>query len=253
MLRSSSRLTVIAALALACLATAPGPSGADPTVSTETTASVEKYLGTWNYDQPDHVTRANIASMDLYVYRPDIPQIGTITFTRGAGDEVIGHTDQGCTWHFRPAGDALEMSSTTQYCFNHVIGSGYNIDRWRVIVEDGVERETLHANSYLGPGPSDSIWSTAAAPMPPRAPTPRGVSAAPGPSIAHPSPPTPPPTPTSFPCRSRPPPCPGRSPSPPRRAAPSPRIPPTAAAGCSRPTGIPPSCPPPPRPAARPR
>ncbi|WP_157110860.1 hypothetical protein [Nocardia anaemiae] len=152
MSRSSSRLTVIAALALAGLVTAPVPAGADSTASSETTGFVEKYLGTWNYDQPDHVTRTNIATMDLFGYRPDIPQIGTITFTRGADGEVLGHTDQGCTWHFRPAGDALEMTSTTQYCFNNVIGSGYNIDRWRVTVDHGVERETLHANSYLGPG-----------------------------------------------------------------------------------------------------
>ncbi|WP_433683562.1 hypothetical protein [Nocardia sp. CA-119907] len=152
MLRSSSRLTAIAALALAGLATVPAPAGADSTASAETTGSVEKYLGTWNYDQPDHVTSTNIATMDLFGYRPDIPQIGTITFTRGAESEVLGHTDQGCTWHFRPVGDALEMTSTTQYCFNQVIGSGYNIDRWRVTVDDGIERETLHANSYLGPG-----------------------------------------------------------------------------------------------------
>ncbi len=152
MFRSSKRLTAIAALTLAGLASAPAPADAGPGVSADATGSVEKYLGTWNYDQPDRVGRINVATMDLFGYRPDIPQIGTITFTRGSGDEVLGHTDQGCTWHFRPAGDALEMTSTTQYCFNHVIGSGYNIDRWRVTVHGDVERETLHANSYLGPG-----------------------------------------------------------------------------------------------------
>ncbi|MFF3572167.1 hypothetical protein ACFYXQ_30740 [Nocardia jiangxiensis] len=152
MFGNSKRLTAIAALTLAGLATAPAPADAVPGASAEMTGSVEKYLGTWNYDQPDHSERINIATMDLSGYRPDIPQIGTVTFTRGEDNEVLGHTDQGCTWHFRPVGDALEMMSTTQYCFNNVIGSGYNIDRWRVTVHGDVERETLHANSYLGPG-----------------------------------------------------------------------------------------------------
>ncbi|WP_157117558.1 hypothetical protein [Nocardia vaccinii] len=151
MSRSWSRLTATAALALT-LVTTPVPADAHSTASAQTTGSIENYLGTWNYDQPDRAGRTNIATMDLFGYRPDIPQIGTVTFTRGADREVLGHTDQGCTWHFRPVQDALELTSATQYCFNHVIGSGYNIDRWRVTVHGDVERETLHANSYLGPG-----------------------------------------------------------------------------------------------------
>ncbi|MFE9328606.1 hypothetical protein ACIHDR_47440 [Nocardia sp. NPDC052278] len=150
MFRNSSRLTAAAALALACLA-APAYVHADSATSGETPEASEKYLGTWNYDQPDHLTKTNIATIDLFGYQPDIPQIGTVTFTRGADGEILGHTDQGCTWHFRDVGDALELTSTTQYCFNHVIRSGYNIYRWRVTVHDGFEQETLRANSYLGP------------------------------------------------------------------------------------------------------
>ena len=146
MSHSSTRWTAIAALSIAV---ACGPAATPALAQHAAASAADQYLGTWNYDQPDAASMTNIATMDLFGYRPDIPQIGTVTFSRAADGEVLGHTDQGCTWHFTPVPGALEMTSTNQYCFNHVIGSGYNIDRWRVTVHDGVEHETLHANSYL--------------------------------------------------------------------------------------------------------
>ncbi|MBB5914280.1 hypothetical protein BJY24_003147 [Nocardia transvalensis] len=110
---------------------------------------VAPYLGTWNYDRPDPATMTDMATLDLPGYTATFPQIGTVDFRRGENGEVIGYTDQGCTWRFRVEADALEMTSTDQYCFNRNIGAGYNVDRWRIRIDGDHEWESLHANSYL--------------------------------------------------------------------------------------------------------
>jgi hypothetical protein len=138
MTHSTRTLPVLALLAAAVLAT-PGPASADPAAP---------YLGVWNYDQPDRTTMTNIATLDLGGFPAAFPQIGTVVFSPGDNGEILGHTDQGCTWRFRVDGAALELAATDQHCFNHIIDSEYNIDRWRVELDGDHEREILHANSY---------------------------------------------------------------------------------------------------------
>ncbi|MQY30085.1 hypothetical protein [Nocardia aurantia] len=139
-IRSIVRLAVAAvALALA----APGAATADPDPAAP-------YLGVWNYDQPDRATMTDIATLDLGGFPATFPQIGTVVFSHGDNGEILGHTDQGCTWRFRIDGAAMELATTDQHCFNHIIDSEYNIDRWRVETDGDHERETMHANSYQG-------------------------------------------------------------------------------------------------------
>ncbi|WP_147471639.1 hypothetical protein [Nocardia stercoris] len=128
------------ALVAAGLGITPATGAAAPADDTA------RYLGTWNYDLPAGAT--GTADLSIGPIMLHFPQIGTVTFSPGADGVILGHTDQGCTWRFRNVGDALELASTDQYCFNSYIGSGYNIDRWRVQVDRDTERETLHANSY---------------------------------------------------------------------------------------------------------
>src|SRR5262249_31542863 len=56
---------------------------------------------------------------------------------------VNGHTDQGCTWNFDVKPASLELSSTTQQCFNQNIGSSYNVTKWSVTVEGKKEHEKI--------------------------------------------------------------------------------------------------------------
>ncbi|MFE9320021.1 hypothetical protein ACIHDR_04045 [Nocardia sp. NPDC052278] len=112
---------------------------------------VDQYLGTWNYVQPDFSTGTNIAVMQLPGLEYKIPQIGTVVFEREPGG-VVGRTDQGCTWHFTPKADGLDLSSKDQYCFNKVIGSGYNIDTWHVSARGKQEEEVVHATSDFNGG-----------------------------------------------------------------------------------------------------
>ncbi|WP_229719238.1 hypothetical protein [Nocardia jinanensis] len=128
------------AASTASVITEPGVASAVPS------DVADRYLGTWNYDQPAGDT--NVAMINLFGLPVRIPQIGNITFERDGGG-VIGRTDQGCTWRFTVLPDRLELASRDQYCFNKVIGSGYNIDTWRVTVDgNGHMQETLHATSY---------------------------------------------------------------------------------------------------------
>ncbi|MBU3060700.1 hypothetical protein KO481_04080 [Nocardia sp. NEAU-G5] len=126
-----------------------GLLGGSAGVATAAPDDAAPYLGTWNYDQPDAATMTDVATMNLLGYTAQFPQIGTVTFSRGANGEVLGHTDQGCTWRFRVEPGALELASADQHCFNRIINSEYNIDRWRVQIDGNREREVLHANSYL--------------------------------------------------------------------------------------------------------
>lgn len=150
------RLRTIVLLVLALLLAVPAG-----TATASVRPDVGKYLGTWNYDQPDAATMRNIASVDC---PPDgngcpssqlplplnIPQIGNIVFT-AEGDAVVGRTDQGCTWRFAATRASLELESA-QYCFNHNIGSGYTLTQWSVTVTGRHERETIVGISHQPDG-----------------------------------------------------------------------------------------------------
>ncbi|MVU75959.1 hypothetical protein GPX89_01725 [Nocardia sp. ET3-3] len=142
----------IAAVALFGLVLAWGA----PVSSADPGDGANPYLGVWNYDQPDRADGTDIAAIGQFGINPlTFPQVGTVEFARGADGEITGHTDQGCTWHFRVNGDALDLTSTDQYCFNNVIASGYNITYWHVTLHDGHEQEVIRANSYLPYGTFD--------------------------------------------------------------------------------------------------
>ncbi|MGW4123799.1 hypothetical protein [Nocardia sp. NPDC004711] len=127
-----------------------------PAAHADRAADADRYLGVWNYDQPNRADAADIASVGQFgLELLTFPQVGTVEFARSADGDITGHTDQGCTWHFRVNGDALDLTSTDQYCFNSVIGSGYNIYYWHVTVRDGREQEVIRANSYLPYGTFD--------------------------------------------------------------------------------------------------
>lgn len=135
--------------------------GAPAATARPVAGDADRFLGVWNYDQPERADGTNIAVVGLLGVNPlSFPQIGTVTFSRGPGDEVIGRTDQGCTWHFAPSGDGLDLTSTDQYCFNNVIQSGYNIYYWHVTVQGDREREQLRANSYQSFGTVDFTLGT---------------------------------------------------------------------------------------------
>ncbi|WP_019932454.1 hypothetical protein [Nocardia sp. BMG111209] len=139
--RTRTRSLSLLALLTAALTPCAAPASADPAAP---------FLGVWNYDQPDRSTMTNIATLDLGGFPATFPQIGTVVFSHGDNGEILGHTDQGCTWRFRVEGTALELATPDQHCFNHIIDSEYNIDRWRVDTDGDQERETMHANSYQG-------------------------------------------------------------------------------------------------------
>ncbi|MFI6774016.1 hypothetical protein [Nocardia sp. NPDC050412] len=139
-------LAAMAAAVGTALALSPGAATADAD-----NHDVDQYLGTWNYDQPDFSSGTNIAVMQLPASEYKIPQIGTVVFEREPGG-VVGRSDQGCTWHFALGSDGLDLTSKDQYCFNKVIGSGYNVDTWHVTVRGSRERETVHATSDFNGG-----------------------------------------------------------------------------------------------------
>jgi hypothetical protein len=139
----------------ACVAV--GIQSAGPAQATAATErGGEKYLGTWNYDQPDRASMRNIAVISCppastsCVAGPaiQIPQIGTVVFSRNAAGGIVGHTDQGCTWTFAVRPDSLELDPPSQYCFNQVISSAYTITQWTVTVYGHHERETVVATSH---------------------------------------------------------------------------------------------------------
>jgi hypothetical protein len=123
----------------------------------------QKYLGTWNYDQPDPATMRNIAVLScppdedgcasgLLPLPLNIPQIGNIVFSAAADGRVVGRTDQGCSWTFRVATDSLELLPPAQSCFNRNIGSAYTLTRWSVTVVGNHERETIIGISHQPTG-----------------------------------------------------------------------------------------------------
>jgi hypothetical protein len=168
-----ARLLATAAVGVACLAglapLAPlAPlavaSDAQPAQATPAVAA-HGYLGVWNYDQPDFATMTNIAVVSCPAVTAscagtpelELPQIGYVVFAAGPHGTVTGRTDQGCTWRFARHRGGLELSPAVQYCFNHVVGSGYTITRWSVTFSGNQESETLIATSHLPNGNYDFV------------------------------------------------------------------------------------------------
>lgn len=133
------------------------PSGAT-TASADTRTSAAKYYGMWNYDQPDAATLNNVAVLACSdgsgQCDPDLPlplrlpQVGWVVFSPGPKGTVNGHTDQGCTWNFTVHSTGLELSSTTQQCFNPAVGSVGNLTKWSVQVRGDRETEQIKATSH---------------------------------------------------------------------------------------------------------
>lgn len=128
------------------------------TRAAEPAPSVQKYLGYWNYDQPNLTTLNNVdvlacpdggGQCDTLLPLPlKVPQVGWVLFSEGLNGTINGHTDQGCTWNFRVTTTGLELSSTTQECFNPNIGSAGNIIKWSVTVDGDKEQEEIVAISH---------------------------------------------------------------------------------------------------------
>jgi hypothetical protein len=145
---------LLAPAALLAVAVPVGVSMASPPAP-----SRDKYLGRWNYDQPDTATGNNVAVLACpdgsaaCSHNPDlplplsIPQVGWIEFSTGPDGTLYGHTDQGCTWNFSVAPGGLELSSQTQLCFNATIGQYYSIKQWSVQVEGNAEHEQIVSQS----------------------------------------------------------------------------------------------------------
>ncbi|MEC3916229.1 hypothetical protein [Nocardia sp. CDC160] len=152
-----SRIAGICVAVAASFATAlVPPLGSGPASAENTDAA--KYFGTWNYDLPDNATLNNIdvlacpdgtGACDRDLPLPlRVPQVGWVTFAPGPNGTVDGHTDQGCTWNFAVHADGLELSSTTQECFNKNIGSAGNLTKWSVRVDGTKETESIVAISH---------------------------------------------------------------------------------------------------------
>lgn len=134
-----------AALAAAALAATLLPGQAHAQSAHQAADGIGKYLGTWNYDQPDRATMTNIA-----VLHPGAllsPQEGYIVFTPHGDDAVVGRTDVGCTWTFAPGQDGLHLDPATQTCHNPTLDVWYTISSWTVTVAGRHEKETIKATS----------------------------------------------------------------------------------------------------------
>jgi hypothetical protein len=156
----------LAAIVVSVLASWAAASSAQPAradAAPVTGAAIAHDLGMWNYDQPDRQNMTNIAVITCPAGEAScggtppivIPQIGYVVFSAGLGGTVIGHTDQGCMWRFAAHHGGLELSPAPQYCFNHVIGSGYTITRWSVTFSGRHETEFITAISHLPYGDFD--------------------------------------------------------------------------------------------------
>lgn len=151
-------LLALAALIVSCTATPARPATALDSASASSHADAEKYYGIWNYDQPDDSTGNNIdvlacpdggGQCDPALPLPlRVPQIGWVVFSPGPNGTVNGHTDQGCTWNFTVHPTGLELSSTTQQCFNPSVGSTGNLTKWSVQVDGAKETESIVAISH---------------------------------------------------------------------------------------------------------
>jgi hypothetical protein len=142
--RGLSLLLLLPAVVLSC-ATPTATAGADATDDGSTI--VGKYLGRWNFDQPDRATMTNIARMNL-PGREQVPQLGDIVFTAEGADRVVGRTDVGCTWRFKATPDSLELDPPSQLCHNPTSNVAYTLTRWTVTVDGDREKETTIGKSH---------------------------------------------------------------------------------------------------------
>jgi hypothetical protein len=150
--------TAVLACLVALFPTAIGALYGVTGASAAPALSVQKYLGYWNYDQPNPTTLNNVdvlacpgggGQCDPQLPLPlKVPQVGWVLFSAGPDGTVNGHTDQGCTWNFKVTPTGLELSSTTQECFNHDIGSSGNITKWSVTVTGNEEHEVIVSTSH---------------------------------------------------------------------------------------------------------
>lgn len=115
-------------------------------------ASTAKFLGVWNYRTPEPKTGLEIAVVSGTGFSKDFPQVGSVDFTQDPDGEVTGTTDQGCTWQFALESGHLQLASPGQTCFNKVIGSKYQMNRWTVTVTGNREQEYIQATSFLPSG-----------------------------------------------------------------------------------------------------
>lgn len=155
--KARSRLTRAFALA-ALLALAAAVPFTSAIASAGTGTDAAKYYGYWNYDQPDALTLNNIdvlacpdggGQCDRDLPLPlRVPQVGWVLFSPGPDGTVNGHTDQGCTWNFAVHATGLELSSTTQQCFNPNVGSAGTLTKWSVRVDGDRETESIVAVSH---------------------------------------------------------------------------------------------------------
>ena len=133
-------------LAVNAQAEAAGPAAAPRS------AGIAKFLGVWNYRTPEIKTGLDVAVVSGTGFSRDFPQVGWIDFTRGKDGQVTGTTDQGCTWQFALEAGKLQLASAGQQCFNEVIGSKYQMNRWTVSVTGRHEQEYIQATSFLPGG-----------------------------------------------------------------------------------------------------
>lgn len=120
--------------------------------STVRLGSTAKFLGVWNYRTPEPGTGLNVAVVSGTGFSEDFPQVGWVDFTQDPDGEVTGTTDQGCTWQFALESGSLQLASAGQKCFNKVIGSEYQMNRWTVTVTGNLEQEYIQATSFLPSG-----------------------------------------------------------------------------------------------------
>jgi hypothetical protein len=150
------RRPAVLAGALACalagsLAVGTQAEAAGP-VAAPRSAGIAKFLGVWNYRTPEPATGLDMAVVSGSGFSRDFPQVGWIDFTRGKDGQVTGTTDQGCTWQFALEAGELQLASAGQQCFNEVIGSKYQMNRWTVSVTGRREQEYIQATSFLPGG-----------------------------------------------------------------------------------------------------
>jgi hypothetical protein len=150
----AATLTVAVAAAVAAVMTISPQAHAAPRPATTTrpAAGTARFLGRWNYRTPQPATGLNIATVRGTGFSENFPQVGWIDFTSGRDGEVTGRTDQGCTWRFALKSGRLQLASPGQACFNKVIGSKYQMNRWTVSVTGGREQEYIQATSFLPSG-----------------------------------------------------------------------------------------------------
>jgi hypothetical protein len=147
--RWMSAVALIGALAGSIAITAQ--ADAAPTAA-RPPAGTAKFVGWWNYRTPEPGTGLNTAVVSGTGFSEEFPQVGWVDFTQDADGEVTGTTDQGCTWQFALESGELQLAAPGQTCFNKVIGSKYQMNRWTVSVTGNTEREYIQATSFLSYG-----------------------------------------------------------------------------------------------------